>query len=94
MAWKTVLGTRRKWRTMPAKESNTGYSKRESSALLYPLTHKSTRSWNRGKAGGGEGIVVIIPGSQRGSQGCPATPPVTAMLLVLPFEMQRGPDQN
>ena len=38
--------------------------------------------------------MVIIPGSQRGSQGCPATPPVTAMLLVLPFVMQRGPDKN
>ena len=94
MARKPVLGTRRKWRTMPAKESNMGYSKRESSTLLYPLTHKSTRSWNRRKAGGGEGIVVIIPGSQRGSQGCPATPPVTATLLVLPSVMQRDPDKN
>ena len=38
--------------------------------------------------------MVIIPGSQRGSQGCPATSPVMAVLLVLPFEMQRGHDKN
>lgn len=31
MSRKTVLGTRGKWRMMPAKEHNTGYSERESS---------------------------------------------------------------